>query len=145
MVLWKPDLEVTTDAVFATHETFGIPLHEAYRIYGSTRLSLRLLRPRVRARPRRLGKLHGQPGGLSASRWHRGGLDVLVPDEPLARRRRTHLADAGTGRRPRPRQGRRNRAPAPRGRPAKALAYAKAWPARVPDSEEAAIIAASVE
>ncbi|WP_375454835.1 phosphoadenosine phosphosulfate reductase family protein [uncultured Methylobacterium sp.] len=39
MRLWHPGVDWTTDEVFACHAQHGIPLHEAYTVYGSSRLS----------------------------------------------------------------------------------------------------------
>ncbi len=39
MLICNPGVEATTAQVFAAHDAYGIPLHEAYRIFGSTRLS----------------------------------------------------------------------------------------------------------
>lgn len=39
MLICNPGVEATTAQVFAAHAAYGIPLHEAYRVYGSTRLS----------------------------------------------------------------------------------------------------------
>jgi 3'-phosphoadenosine 5'-phosphosulfate sulfotransferase (PAPS reductase)/FAD synthetase len=41
MLTWHPLADWPTGAVFAAHAHFGIPLHEAYTCYGSTRLSCR--------------------------------------------------------------------------------------------------------
>ena len=41
MMLWHPLTHWTTPQVFAAHEALGIPLHEAYTQYGSSRLSCR--------------------------------------------------------------------------------------------------------
>ena len=41
MMVWHPILHWSTDQVFALHDALGIPLHEAYQCYGSTRLSCR--------------------------------------------------------------------------------------------------------
>lgn len=41
MLVWQPIADWSADDVFAAHDAFGIPLHEAYRTYGSTRLSCR--------------------------------------------------------------------------------------------------------
>lgn len=41
MMVWHPIVHWATDQVFALHDALGIPLHEAYTCYGSTRLSCR--------------------------------------------------------------------------------------------------------
>jgi 3'-phosphoadenosine 5'-phosphosulfate sulfotransferase (PAPS reductase)/FAD synthetase len=41
MLIWHPAIDWTTADVFAFHETHGIPLHEAYTRYSSSRLSCR--------------------------------------------------------------------------------------------------------
>ncbi|EJU09185.1 hypothetical protein LH128_30239, partial [Sphingomonas sp. LH128] len=41
MMLWHPIVEWTTAEVFAAHDHLGIPLHEAYTRYSSSRLSCR--------------------------------------------------------------------------------------------------------
>lgn len=39
MLKWHPGVEWSTEEVFACHERHGLPLHEAYTVYGSSRLS----------------------------------------------------------------------------------------------------------
>lgn len=39
MLLWHPGVLWTSDEVLSFHRCSGIPLHEAYTVYGSTRLS----------------------------------------------------------------------------------------------------------
>lgn len=39
MLNWYPLVDWSTDEVFACHDRHGLPLHEAYRCHGSTRLS----------------------------------------------------------------------------------------------------------
>jgi 3'-phosphoadenosine 5'-phosphosulfate sulfotransferase (PAPS reductase)/FAD synthetase len=39
MLSWHPLVDWSTDEVFACHDRHGLPLHEAYRCHGSTRLS----------------------------------------------------------------------------------------------------------
>lgn len=39
MLTWHPGAEWSTPEVFACHAKHGLPLHEAYTVYGSTRLS----------------------------------------------------------------------------------------------------------
>jgi 3'-phosphoadenosine 5'-phosphosulfate sulfotransferase (PAPS reductase)/FAD synthetase len=41
MSLWNPLADWSADDVFRAHDLLGIPLHEAYTIWGSTRLSCR--------------------------------------------------------------------------------------------------------
>ena len=41
MMVWHPIIDWSADEVFALHDQLAIPLHEAYRCYGSTRLSCR--------------------------------------------------------------------------------------------------------
>ncbi|MEP3145489.1 phosphoadenosine phosphosulfate reductase family protein [Qipengyuania citrea] len=41
MMVWHPIADWSTEQVFALHDQLGIELHEAYRCYGSTRLSCR--------------------------------------------------------------------------------------------------------
>jgi len=41
MTLWNPIADWTADDIFRAHHMFGIPLHDAYTIWGSTRLSCR--------------------------------------------------------------------------------------------------------
>lgn len=41
MIRWHPGVEWTAEEVFAGHGATGLPLHEAYRTYGATRLSCR--------------------------------------------------------------------------------------------------------
>lgn len=41
MTLWYPIADWTSDDVYLAHDVLGIPLHEAYTIWGSTRLSCR--------------------------------------------------------------------------------------------------------
>lgn len=38
-ILWHPSIHLTTDQVFQYHRDHGLTLHEAYAIYGATRLS----------------------------------------------------------------------------------------------------------
>src|SRR5690606_3721364 len=38
-LVWHPLVEWSTADVFAGHDAYGLPLHEAYRRYGSSRLS----------------------------------------------------------------------------------------------------------
>jgi 3'-phosphoadenosine 5'-phosphosulfate sulfotransferase (PAPS reductase)/FAD synthetase len=38
-ILWHPSIHVTTDEVFHYHREFCLTLHEAYDVYGATRLS----------------------------------------------------------------------------------------------------------
>lgn len=39
MITWHPLVEWTEQQVFGSHDLHGLPLHEAYRCHGSTRLS----------------------------------------------------------------------------------------------------------
>lgn len=39
MISWHPLVDWSADDVFACHDRHGLPLHEAYRCHGSTRLS----------------------------------------------------------------------------------------------------------
>lgn len=39
MLLWHPGVDWSTEAVFECHKREALPLHEAYTVYGSTRLS----------------------------------------------------------------------------------------------------------
>lgn len=39
MLTWHPGVDMTKAEVFSCHERHGLPLHEAYRVYGSSRLS----------------------------------------------------------------------------------------------------------
>lgn len=39
MITWHPAVDWTQAEVFAAHDRHGLPLHEAYREYGATRLS----------------------------------------------------------------------------------------------------------
>lgn len=41
MLVWNPIVGWSSDDVFAAHAALGIPLHEAYTVYGSSRLSCR--------------------------------------------------------------------------------------------------------
>lgn len=41
MTLWHPIADWTSEDVFRAHDVLGIPLHEAYSIWGSSRLSCR--------------------------------------------------------------------------------------------------------
>ena len=41
MLMWHPIVAWSTTDVFAAHDALGIPLHEAYTAYGSSRLSCR--------------------------------------------------------------------------------------------------------
>jgi 3'-phosphoadenosine 5'-phosphosulfate sulfotransferase (PAPS reductase)/FAD synthetase len=48
---WHPLLDWTKADVFALHERTGFPLHEAYRVYGSSRVSCAILHPGQPGRP----------------------------------------------------------------------------------------------
>jgi len=39
MMLWHPGVDWSTEEVFGCHTRHGLPLHEAYTVYGSSRLS----------------------------------------------------------------------------------------------------------
>lgn len=39
MISWHPVVDWSADDVFACHDRYGLPLHEAYRCHGSSRLS----------------------------------------------------------------------------------------------------------
>lgn len=41
MIRWHPGVDWTARDVFDAHAAYGLPLHEAYRVYGATRLSCR--------------------------------------------------------------------------------------------------------
>jgi 3'-phosphoadenosine 5'-phosphosulfate sulfotransferase (PAPS reductase)/FAD synthetase len=41
MIRWHPGVDWSTSDVFDAHAAHGLPLHEAYRTYGATRLSCR--------------------------------------------------------------------------------------------------------
>ncbi len=141
MVLWNPILEATTGAVFATHETFGIPLHEAYRIYGSTRLSCAYCvlgsehdlaasascTDNQEVYRHLVGIEAGSTFSFQPNRWLGDVAPHLLTPGLVADLARGKAAGI---------ERQRLEAGLP-----KALAYAKAWPARVPDREEAGIIA----
>src|SRR3546814_1679771 len=38
-ILWHPSIHLTTDQVFQYHHEHALTLHEAYEVYGATRLS----------------------------------------------------------------------------------------------------------
>src|SRR3546814_17109099 len=38
-ILWHPSIHLTTDQVFHYHHEHALTLHEAYEVYGATRLS----------------------------------------------------------------------------------------------------------
>ena len=142
MLLWHPGVEAKADAVFAVHDTYGIPLHEAYRVYGSTRLSCAYCV---------LGSEHDLAASASCTSnqevyRHLVGIEA---DSTFSFQPNRWLADVAPAlltpglaadlarAKTRAAERRTLEASLP-----KHLAYAKVWPAQLPDVAEAAQIAA---
>lgn len=143
MMLWHPIVHWTTPEVFRAHETYGIPLHEAYTRYGSSRLSCRYCvlqslpdaRASASAPSNRDAMIHlvameaDSTFSFQPARWLADTAPHLVPPA-LTERIRVAKADALLRR--------RLEAELPTG-----LRYIKGWPPRIPTRPEAALIAAS--
>ena len=141
MLLWHPIVHWTTGEVFAAHDALGIPLHEAYVVYGSSRLSCRFCILQSQA-------------DAAASASAPGNTDALIHLVELEARSTFSfqpgrwLADIAPGLLPttlRRDIGRaRNLAAERRDREAalpQALRFVKGWPPRLPTLEEAQAIA----
>lgn len=143
MLLWHPIVHWTTDQVFAAHRLLRIPLHEAYSVHGSSRLSCRFCvlqsiadaRASASAPANREALLHLV--GLEATstfsfqpgRWLADTAPHLLPAD-LAARIAVAKVDAA--------QRRALEAGMP-----PALRYVRGWPPRLPSLPEAEVIAAA--
>lgn len=142
MLTWHPLVDWSTVDVFAEHAAYGLPLHEAYRRYGSSRLSCAFcvlasaadLGAAASARDNRdlyrhLVALEAQSTfSFQPSRWLADVAPGLLSDG-LARR----IGDA--------KAAASERRGLEAGMPA-VLRFVKGWPPRVPTLDEAVQIAA---
>lgn len=140
MLLWHPGVDWTVDEVFSCHTRHGIPLHEAYTTYGSSRLScafcvlasLKDLKAASEAAGNTDLFLHlvGMEAASTFSfqpdRWLADVAPALLP-ESLAREVERARRDAAVRR--------QIEAGMPGG-----LRYVKNWPPRLPTLDEAAQI-----
>ena len=141
MLLWHPIVHWTTAEVFAAHAALGIPLHEAYVAYGSSRLSCRFCILQSQADARASASAPSNNAALihlvelearstfsfQPGRW----LADIAPDRlPSALRRDIGRAKKAAGER------RAREAALPQ-----ALRFVKGWPPRVPTPQEARAIA----
>lgn len=141
MMLWNPLVHWRTCDVFAAHDLLGIPLHEAYTEYGSSRLSCRFCvlqsladaRASASAPANRDALLHlveleaTSTFSFQPSRWLADVAPPLIPPD-LARRIDAAKQDAA--------DRRAAEAALPKG-----LRFHKGWPPRVPTTDEADAIA----
>lgn len=143
MLTWHPALHWTTDEVFQRHAVFGLPLHEGYTVYGSSRIGCAFCilqaqkdqRASARA-PGNLSLLRHLVGieadstfSFQPSRW----LGDLEPDLLPA----TLLADLER-RKPLGLERRALEAALPAG-----LRFQRGWPPRLPTRAEAEVILAT--
>ncbi len=145
LLSWHPILDLTTDEVFARHKERDLPLHEAYTVYGSTRLSCAFCI---------MGSLNDQKASASAEQNHdvyRHLVDLEVkstfsfqPERWLGDLRPELLSlglqvDLGQAK-ARAVRRRELEAALPAG-----LRYVKGWPPREPTYDEAVQIVAARE
>lgn len=141
ILMWNPILEATTPEVFALHAAHGIPLHEAYRVFGSTRLSCAYC---VLASEHDLKASASCTGNEPVYR-HLVGIEAgstfsFQPNRWLADVAPHLLTQDLVDRISAGKTAALRRRALEAGLP-KELGYAKVWPARVPDRNEATQIA----
>lgn len=141
MLIWHPAVEWTAEQVFDCHDRHQMPLHEAYTVYGSSRLScafcilasIRDLRAAVSAAgnvdlyKHLVAMEAGSSFSFQADRW----LGDVAPS--VLGRGLTHDLAAG---KLLAEERRRIEAAMPAG-----LRYVKGWPVRVPTQDEAEEVA----
>lgn len=143
MWLWNPIADWSANDVFNIHASHAIPLHEAYRLWGSTRLSCRYcifaslhdLQAAASAPPN--GEVYRELVGIEArstfpfqpARWLADVAPQLLSAGLLADIARAKADQA---------ERRRLEAEMPRG-----LRYVSGWPPRLPTMAEAEAIAAA--
>ncbi|GGN55578.1 hypothetical protein GCM10011349_32390 [Novosphingobium indicum] len=141
MMLWHPIANWAADEVFSAHDCLGIPLHEAYTCYASSRLSCRFCvlqssadaRASASAPANRDAFVHlcgieaESTFSFQPSRWLADTAPGLLPADL-----RTRIAEAKIDAQHR----REAEAAMPGG-----LRYVKGWPPRLPTMAEADLIA----
>ena len=143
MHTWHPLADWSTADVFAAHDALGIPLHEAYRTYGNTRLSCRYC---ILASAHDLAASASAPDNHAIYR-HLVDLEAsstfsFQPGRWLADVA-PHLLDAGALARIALAKRDADRRRALEAAMPPGLRYVRGWPPRLPTKTEAAYIAAA--